>query len=110
MDAIIASLQWLADFFGGTGDSLRNLIVEAAVWIIKKIAIWKIQTQLWAIDVAWNAAKSVLEDLQVFSKIATAFAGLDEGTRNILAFFKIPQAINVVLNAGVTRFVLRMFS
>ncbi len=110
MEAILAALQWLADFFGGGGDSLRDLIVEASVWIIKKVAIWKIQSQLWAIDIAWSAAKSILEDLQVFSTLTSAYSGLDDGTRNILAFFKIPQAINVILNAGVTKFVMRMFS
>lgn len=74
--------------------------VEAAVYGYLKLLNW-------AIPFAWGVAKTILNDFGVNTMLDAAWNSLPNDSVSILKFFKIDDAINLILNAAVTKFVLR---
>ncbi|HEY0975566.1 MAG TPA: DUF2523 family protein [Solimonas sp.] len=102
---VVAGLEWLSSFFAGKGSD--DWMSSAIGWGVKKATVAWLDTKLWAFKIAWSVAKSILTDLGVFTAIATAIGGLPPDLSNALRFFKVIEAITMMLTAGMTKLVLR---
>lgn len=98
-------LQSISDFVT-TG--IYTFFEEAAKYGITTLLIWWVKAQIWGITFAWEIGQSVLSAFNVAGKVASAFAGLPGDVSAGINFFRIPEAINILLSAGATRFVMNM--
>lgn len=106
MDALLAALQWIADFFGGLG--VGKLLKEFLAYALQKLTVWYLDAKIEGIKFAWSIGKGVLEDLQVSQRITSGLTALPVELRNVMNFLRVPEAITNLLTAYTTRFVLRL--
>lgn len=117
MDAIIEFFNYVLAFFSNVGlffttiwAWLQSGLYDFFTEWFSAFMIWStigmIQFQMWAVTFAWDVAQHVLDQLNISSALAAAWSQLDNQVLNALTFFNVPDAINVLLSARVTRFVL----
>lgn len=102
---LVAGLEWLSNFFAGKGSD--DWLASALAWFAEKLVSLWLDTKLWFMKIGWSVAKSILTDLGVFAAIASAVTGLPAEIRGALNFFKVFEAVSMILTAGMTKFVLR---
>jgi hypothetical protein len=61
---------------------------------------------LQAITFSWDVASEILSSLNLSSILQSAFSQLDFNVVSVISFFRIPEAINLILSAHVTRQVM----
>lgn len=66
-----------------------------------------IEFKIYAITFAWDVAKEVITQLNLSNSLTSAWSLIDSKTLQILSFFNIPDAINIIVSAKITKFVLR---
>lgn len=100
----VAGLEWLANFFAGKGAD--DWLSSAMAWMVERLVLSWLEMKLWAMELAWSVAKSILEGAGLFTQIASSFAALPADVLGGLNLLGIPAAINMILTAIMTRFVL----
>jgi hypothetical protein len=98
-------LQSISDWFQS---GVYGFFEEATAWVLTEFMVWYIKAKLWGLKFAWNIAELTLTNLNVFSTIQSAWATVPAEVYGGLSFFKVPQALNMLLTAGATRFVFRL--
>lgn len=105
MDTIIDGFQWLIEFFNtGIYDFFKQSMEEFVAWIV----IGKIQFQIWAIEFMWGVAKVILVNVGISQMLEAAWGGLDSVLLGYLNFFRLPDALNIIFQAYVTKVSLRV--
>ena len=102
-------INYFADFWLVITEGVPSLFVRIGAWIFEAAIYLQLLLYFESIKFAWSVAKLVLEDLSISSTLGTFFSALPPTVRAILIDIRIPDAINVILNAFVTRAVLRFF-
>jgi hypothetical protein len=104
-------LESISNFFTYIQDWLESGIYEfftqATAYMIESAILGYINTLALMIPFAWGVAKVILEDFGITSMIETAWNVLPSEARQMIAFFAIDDALNIILNAAVTKFVLK---
>jgi len=77
-------------------------------WVLIQATIWKVQFMLWSAQFSWGVAQAVLDQLTIGQQIETLWAQTDSYVLSWLSYFKIPQALNMVMTAGTTKLIMRM--
>lgn len=106
MEALLDALQWIADFFGGTGDDMANFFDQTMTYVLQRMLIWWYELKLEGVQLAWGIAKGIIEDLGVAAQLTQAWSQVPPEALSVLKFFRIPEAVSVMLNAAVTRMVI----
>ena len=97
-------LQAIADFFTtGIYEFFTELL---ALVMVKGMVLW-FKAQLAGLEFAWGVGSTIIQNLNISQHISTAFSGLSGQVVATLSFFRFPEAINMLLTAGATRFVLK---
>ena len=86
---------------------IYDLLKGSIAWLIEKALIAYYTSATWSLQFAWDIAETILTDLNISATIITYFDALPQNTKQIMAFFKIPEFINLVVSAFTTRLVLR---
>lgn len=81
---------------------------EWFAYAVKWLVYAKIQFILHIVPFSWGIAKAVLDQLNVSQTLNEAWAGLDSYILGWLTYLRVPDAINILLNAYVTRIVMRV--
>lgn len=99
MDQILEGIQWITNFFGD-GD--------VSIWqqIQAQVVIWWMKIKIAAVQHAWGVAQAVIQQLGISSAVQSAWSSIDSTLMSYMTFFKIPDAINVLISARVTRLVM----
>lgn len=105
--AIKDGTQWLAGWVSSIDEGEQGWLGKFGKWLVQKFVTAWIELKLSSLKFAWGVAKSVLADVGVFTALQSAWSGLSGDALSVLNFFGIPAAVNVLLNAGMTRFVMR---
>jgi hypothetical protein len=100
--------DFIADFWALWETDLPNIFVRAYAWILQKSLEMKIYAQIELMKLSWAVAKEIINNFQIGSKITASLALLDSDTRQILIDLKIIDGFNLLLNAMVARFVMKM--
>ena len=100
-DFFVAIFQFLTTGIVEFFISLGNYILDSLTCLFLKIA-------LLMLNFLWAIIKMLLIDLNLSSKLASAFGDLNSDVLKMVIFFRIPEAINMILAAFITRFVLRL--
>jgi hypothetical protein len=104
---IAGGIQWIADWLNGdTGiyAFFEELLQEAVAWMV----IAKLEFMLWTLQFSWGVAKQIMFNLGLGEYLSEAFRGLDPKLMGYLNFFRVPESVNMLVQAYITRFTLRV--
>ena len=105
-------------FFQMISDSIEDfwqyLLVDVPDWWERFVAwalVWytklKLTTYLNMLSFSWSVGKQILLDLNIMSQITAQIAVLPQDVRQALVSMRLFDGINIILNAWMTRFVMR---
>lgn len=104
VNAIVSVGQEISDFFT-TG--LYETLTQWTAWFIKWSVVAMFKAKLAALEFSWDVAQELLTSLNISAYLNNAWSSLESRTLSMLVFFRVPEAVNIVLGAGVTKFVMR---
>ena len=86
----------------GVYEFFTKLFAEYIKWAIVGWYKFKLQSIIFAYDVA----SEILSSINLSSVVDTAFSALDARIVQIISFFRIPEALNLIFSAYTTRVVM----
>lgn len=102
-DQVIDGIQFFIDWFQtGIYEFFEDLFKELVAWLV----ISFIKFKIWALGFSWEVAKTIMFNLNVGSYISTAFNALDSKLVAYLTFFRVPDGLNLIIQAYFTRLTL----
>lgn len=90
-------------------DMLELVLVffyDAMVQLVSSIIIKMMESSVMLVKFSWDVAKQILTDLGVTQLIDHAWNSLESETLKVMKYMRIPEALDIILSARVTRFVL----
>lgn len=107
VDIINAINAFSQDFVDFTSHGIYALLTQFTAWFIKwyMVAMWN--AKLAALTFSWGVAQELITSLNLSDLLDTAWGALESRTLSMLVFFRIPEAVNIILSAAVTKFVIR---
>jgi len=104
-------LDWLTapiDFFvKWFNETIYEFFVNAFAYLVEQMTLASIKFTIWSSQFAWDIAKNIIDDLGVTDALNSAWSTIPGDTVSILAFFQIPDVINILLTALVTSYTLK---
>lgn len=98
-------------FFGAIdgwfGEEIYNFATWAFSHLVQYLTLAAIKFQILAVTFAWDVASQMLSDLNISSFIAEAWGAIPGDLSSALGFFGVPEAVNILISALGTKFVLR---
>jgi hypothetical protein len=101
VDLLKAIVEWL-DF------GIFDFVQKAYQALVIELMIMWIKIKISSLEFAWAVAQGVLTGLNVSGHISSAFGFLPAEISSAAAFFRVPEAVNIILSSAVARFVLNM--
>lgn len=102
-------MEFISDFFTAfwtylesIPDLLNEYMVKAGAWVV----ISATKAKIAFIGYSWEVAKEVLSQLNVSGTIENLWGQLDSRILGVATYLKIPEALNMIINARVTRYVM----
>lgn len=83
-------------------DLINQLMVKIGAWFV--IAMTK--AKIAFIGYSWAVAQELINQLSISSAIESAWSNVDSEVMGYLTWLKIPEALNMLFNAYVTRYVM----
>lgn len=113
MEAVAAFfdfLQFVSDWMTGNSPDggLTGWWKKAVTWMVAEFFILWIRGKIWALTVGWDAAKLIINQLNVSGLLNNAWNLLPSDIASAGRYFQIPWAINFILQCYVTRLVIRV--
>lgn len=105
MGEILEAIQGVYDFM--TTESynfIHEMFASMMVWVVT----WWFKLKIAAIGFAWGVAQAMIDQLNISDVINQAWGSLDSNLLGVATRYNFPEAINILLNAFVTRFILNM--
>jgi hypothetical protein len=104
------ALDGVFSFFTEISDFLTSGIFETSEGILNRIAswyvYWKLTSYIFFLEISVAIAESLLAGLDISGHINTALSLVDARIKGFVTYFRIPEAINILLSAYTTRFVM----
>lgn len=103
MDSLIDAFKWFIDFF--------STDAELSIWhhITAQISIWWLQAKIVALQFTWQVAQAMIDQMGISSTLDQAWASVDNQVIQTFTALKIPDCVNILIQAWLTRFVLDIF-
>lgn len=101
IDGITWFIQWI---YVGIYEFVEEVMQELVAWLV----IAKLQSMLFLMEFSWGVAKQIMINLNIGDYIQTGFSGLDPVLMGYLNFFRVPESINLIVQAIATRVTLRV--
>lgn len=94
---------WLAYWFT---DELYDFVVDTFSYFVQVMVLVSIETSINTIQFAWDVAQDIMEDVGVSAMISQMYSGFSGVALDLLLWFRIPEIVNTLTSAYVTRYVL----
>ncbi|MDO9140283.1 MAG: DUF2523 family protein, partial [Methylobacter sp.] len=72
-------------------------------WLI--LGYWTLKVKL--LFFAWDVAQQLIADLNISVYVNFAWSHLESRTLSMLTFFRVPEAVNILISAGITKYIMR---
>lgn len=102
MEFIASFFDSIHEWLSALGEWTDSVLVQLGAWYV--IAITK--AKIAFISYSWLVAQEVLNQLNISSTIQSYWGQIDSEVMGYISWFKIPEALNMLLNAGITRYVM----
>ena len=106
MGEIIEVGQFMIDFI--TTDSYTYL-QEFVAWMTIKVVIFYFTIKLYSLQFFWGVGLSIIDQLSISTYINQYWGLLDSQVLALATFLKIPEGLNFLMNARITRFIMDLF-
>lgn len=104
VNAIVALSQDINDFFSV---GIYHLLTQFTAWFIRWYMVGMWTAKLALLTFSWDVAQELISSLNLSVMLQTAWSSLESRTLSMLVFFRVPEAVNIILSAAVTKFVFR---
>ncbi|WP_062058607.1 DUF2523 family protein [Cellvibrio sp. OA-2007] len=105
IQTIIDGITWIIDFiYVGIYEFIQEVMQELVAWLV----IAKLQTMLFLMEFSWGVAKQILINLNIGDYIQQGFSDLDPVLMGYLNFFRVPESLNLIVQAIATRVTLKV--
>jgi hypothetical protein len=88
---------------------LYEIIGNVLKFFIAAVALFQLELKMAALELAAESADKILSAFNISGSIQSTLDNLDPQMSSIITFFKIPEAINLLLSAHLTRFIMSNF-
>lgn len=105
MLAISEALNFLVEFFSV---DIWTYFIAFFQQLVEWLIISKIKMKIFIVTLGWEIAGGVLGNLGLGELITSSFSSLDSQILSYMNFFRFIDAINILLQALITRFTLRI--
>lgn len=106
-------MEFIADFFNAFWAFLDSIAAFVDDFMVK-IGAWMVisftKAKIAFIGFGWEVAKEVLTQLNVSGTIESLWGQLDSQVLGVATYLKLPEALNMLINARVTRYVMDVLS
>lgn len=100
-------INLLADLLDWFFVGIYDLITEAFAYAIEWFMIAKIKFQIFMVQFTWDVAANILNNIGLSELINSAWSSIDSTALGYFTFFRLPEALSIVLQAYVTKFTLK---
>lgn len=100
-------IDFFNDMLAWINSGIYDFVVEAYAWIIIKVTEFKLGFLITMMEFSWDVGKEILTQLNVSEAVTNALSALPAETVAKLNFFNVINGLNLILNAVVTRFVMK---
>lgn len=101
IDGIFFVMEWL---YSGIYEFVEEVMQELVAWLV----IAKLQGMLFMMEFSWGVAKQIMVNLNIGEYIDQGFSNLDPVLMGYLNFFRVPESLNLIVQAIATRVTLRV--
>lgn len=99
---IIQFISQLVDLINDFPDTTDTYWERLIIWII----ITWLEMKTYMIEIAWGIAQQILTSMGLADHLQTAWGAIPHQHAQFLNYLRIPESINLVLTAYLTRFIL----
>ncbi|MBS1157774.1 MAG: hypothetical protein H6R15_193 [Proteobacteria bacterium] len=96
-------LSFIAEWINST---IYTFVTDAITYLFSTFFILWLKVQLFGLEFAWDIAKGVMQTIGANTALHNAWGMLPSDVAAAANFFKVPDSINLLITAGVTRLVL----
>jgi hypothetical protein len=100
-------VDYLQSLYEFITSGIYDFFVAASAWILAKFLLLWLDVKIWAFKFCFSVSQEFLKQIDMSSLIHQAFSGLPGDIVSMLQFFRVPEAINILISAVVTRYALR---
>jgi hypothetical protein len=100
-------IEFFNEMYAFITSGIYDFVVEVYAWLIIKITAFQLQAAMASIEFAWDIAREIITQLNISSEMQSALSQLPPDIVDKLNFFNVINGLNLMLNALVTRFVMR---
>lgn len=104
MEQLINFINDLSEF---VNSGIYDFITETLSQLVIYLSISAIQLKIYFVTISWGVAQEIINSFNISSLVSQAWSGIPSPIFDTLNFFRIPDALNVVLNASVTKYAMR---
>lgn len=97
---------WFEDVYTAIAVDAPSSIQRLFAALIEWCAVAYLYAKVEAITFAWGVAKVILEDLAFGSTLNSLMSGLPQDVRAFIGVIRLPECIEILAGAHVTRFVM----
>lgn len=101
----------IGDFFQAIWDFISHdiyiVLEEFGIWCLAKLVVWWFEMKIKTMLLTFTVCSSVIADLNLSATINQAFGSIDSRLLYVSTYARMPEAINAIMSALLTKFVMR---
>jgi len=113
MDSLVTIYNTIVTFFDSIGafltGGLYDLLKSFASWFLVTATIEFIHFKIWFMQFSWDVAKDIITGFGFTEKLNAAIVGFDARLSYFLTACRIPESVNIVFTAYVSKYVMRFY-
>lgn len=102
-------MEQVIEFFNYTIDLIKNLPNNSDSFM-ERFILWLIigyfELKIHAIEISYSIATAILSGLNISDLINSHWSGMNSSIKGAITYLRIPESINIILSAMLTRFVM----
>ncbi len=102
MDMLIEFMNGAIEFFNDLPDKSDAYWERIILWLL----IAYLEAKLYMLEIAYEIASALISTLGISDAINSAWSNIPVTARAVLAYLKIPESINMIISAVLTRFIM----
>ena len=102
MDMLIDFMNGAIGFFNDLPDKSDAYWERIVIWLL----IAYLEAKLYMLEISYEIASALLSTLGISDAINSAWSNIPVTARAVLTYLRIPESINMIVSAVVTRFIM----
>lgn len=104
MDSLVDFANIIINAMNNSMNSFDSFFDRAVLWLV----ITYFEIKLHAFKFAATLAQALIQNVGLANTIQMAWSSIDSRIVSVLNYCRVPDALNLILSAYVTRFILAM--